>query len=181
MKTVHVETGRHVYGGAQQVLYIVRGLEERGVDSTLVCVPGSDVAAAARDLKLNVLELPCRGDLDLGFVWRLRQALERIGPDILHCHSRRGADFLGGQAAAMLRLPAVVSRRVDNPDTRIMAALRYRSFKKVIAISDAIAAELRSAGVAAEKVRVIRSAVDVARFDGPFERARLNEEFGYRF
>ena len=180
MKTVHVETGRHVYGGAQQVLYIARGLAERGIDSTLVCVPGSDVAAAARDLDLELVELPCLGDLDLRFIWRLRQALERISPDIVHCHSRRGADFLGGQAAAMLGLPAVVSRRVDNPDTRVMAALRYRTFKRVVAISDAIAAELRNAGVPPDKIRVIRSAVDVTRFDGPFERARLEEEFNIR-
>ena len=163
-RVVHVETGRHFYGGAQQVLYIARGLQVRGVDSVLVCPPQSGIAAAARAAELTVIETPCAGDLDLRFVWRLRQILADLKPDLVHCHSRRGGDFLGGQAAAMLGLPAVVSRRVDNPESALMASLRYRRFRRVVAISEAIAAVLEGAGVKADRIAVIRSAVDTERF-----------------
>ena len=47
MHIVHLETGRHVYGGARQVLLLVRGLQARGVEGTLVCTAGGTVAAEA--------------------------------------------------------------------------------------------------------------------------------------
>ena len=36
MKIVHVETGRHLYGGAQQVLWLVEGLAASDVEGLLV-------------------------------------------------------------------------------------------------------------------------------------------------
>ena len=177
MKVLHVETGRHLYGGAQQVLYIVAGLSARGVDNVLVCPPGSAIALAAAAAGIATVELPCRGDLDAKFVWRLRQTLAELKPDIVHCHSRRGGDFLGGQAAAMLGIPAVVSRRVDNVEPKFVAGLRYRRFRRVVAISRAIAEVLIEAGLDRRKLTVIRSAVDVDRFAEAPDRDVLQNEF----
>jgi len=106
----------------------------------------------------------CAGDLDLPFAYRLTQYISESKPDIVHCHSRRGADVLGGLAASFADVPAVVSRRVDNTEMRLIAALRYRPFKKVIAISAAIAAVLLDHGVEEERLEVIRSAVDAEYF-----------------
>ncbi|MDH5345609.1 MAG: glycosyltransferase family 1 protein, partial [Gammaproteobacteria bacterium] len=54
MKVVHVETGRHFYGGAQQVVWLVRGLAEKGVESILVCPPGSAIEKIAQDAGIHV-------------------------------------------------------------------------------------------------------------------------------
>jgi len=164
MKILHVETGRHLYGGPQQVLYLCAGLSNRGIENLLVCPPGSAVGEAAKARGIAVVNLACAGDLDMTFAWRLRQLLVEREPDIVHCHSRRGGDFLGGQAAAMAGIPAVLSRRVDNPEAGFLSSLRYRPFRKVVAISDAIAGVLDSAGLAREKRVIIRSAVDTDRF-----------------
>ena len=43
---VHVEAGKHLYGGAQQVVYLLRGLQARGHRSQLVCPAGASVASA---------------------------------------------------------------------------------------------------------------------------------------
>ena len=177
MKTLHVETGRHLYGGAQQVLYLTRGLRDAGLECTLVCPPSSAIATAAARQGVDVVELECGGDLDLRFMWRLRHLLVELRPDIVHCHSRRGADFLGGQAAALAGIPAIVSRRVDNVEPGPLAALRYRKFRKIVAISEAIAGVLRSAGVDPDRIAVIRSAVDVGRFASARSRRELCEEF----
>ena len=178
MKILHVETGRHLYGGPQQVIYLVSALLERGHDCTLICPPESGVDSAARSAGIPVRNLFCAGDLDLPFAYRLTQYLQSSGPDLLHCHSRRGADMLGGLAASFADVPAVVSRRVDNTEMRLLAALRYRPFRKIIAISEAIAAVLRDHDVAAERIEVIRSAVDTAPFDAPADRGAFNAEFG---
>ena len=178
MKIVHVETGRHFYGGAQQVTWLIQGLASRQIDNVLICARHSAIHGVARDLGLAVTPLPCAGDLDLSFVWRLRRELSRESPDLVHCHSRRGADFLGGQAASMVGIPAVVSRRVDNVEPALMASLRYRRFAKVIAISDNIARVLRDAGVSDDRLAVIRSAVDVQQMQQERDRAFLESEFG---
>ncbi len=119
MKILHVESGRHLYGGAQQVVYLAKGLNERGIDNTLVCSPGSGVDIAARDADITVANLNCAGDLVLAFAFRLRQRVLEENPDISHCHSRRGGDFLGGLAATGTSIPAVISRRVDNTDRNV--------------------------------------------------------------
>jgi len=177
VKILHVETGRHFLGG--QVIYLINALRERGHDNTLVCPPDSGIDGVARENGIRVQNLFCAGDLDLPFAYRLSQYLKELGPDIVHCHSRRGADLLGGIAAAIAEVPAVVSRRVDNTEMRLIAAIRYRPFKKVIAISNAIAAVLRERGVEEERLEIIRSAVDVEAFPTAVDCVAFREEFGF--
>ena len=178
MKILHVETGRHLYGGPQQVIYLMTALKERGHDCTLVCPPGSGIDSAAREKGVPVRGLFCAGDLDLPFAYRLTQYISESKPDIVHCHSRRGADVLGGLAASFADVPAVVSRRVDNTEMRLVAALRYRPFRKVIAISEAVRDVLLDRGVEADRVTVIRSAVDADRFATNPDKVAFRREFG---
>lgn len=178
MKILHVETGCHLYGGPQQVIYLISALAERGHDCTLVCPPDSGIDAAARIKGIHVRNLFCAGDLDLPFAYRLVQYLQAAKPDLVHCHSRRGADMLGGLAASFADIPAVVSRRVDNTEMRLMAALRYRPFKKIIAISEAIAAVLRDHDVDESRIEVIRSAVDTEQLAKPSDCQKVRAEFG---
>ncbi len=175
---MHVETGRHLYGGPQQVLYLVNGLLERGQDCTLVCPPGSAIDAAARTAGIPVRNLYCAGDLDLPFAYRLTQYLQSARFDLIHCHSRRGADVLGGLAAGFARVPAVVSRRVDNTEMRLTAALRYRPFTKIIAISKAVASALEQAGVDSKRIVIIRSAVDTEAYRVQPDCERFRAELG---
>ena len=178
MKILHVETGRHLYGGPQQVIYLMTALRELGHDNMLICPPGSGIDSAARQASIPVRNLFCAGDLDLPFAYRLAQFIGQAKPDIVHCHSRRGADVLGGLAASFADVPAVVSRRVDNTEIRLLATLRYRPFRKVIAISEAIADVLRDRGVESERLTVIRSAVDVAQFTEAGDCEAFRREFG---
>ena len=104
MKVLHVESGRYLYGGARQVLYILEGLKARGVDNLLACPPGSDIAKAA-GAAAQVFEVPMAGDADVGLVLRLRRLIQRERPHLVHLHSRRGADLFGtasAQPAAIL-------------------------------------------------------------------------------
>ena len=178
MKILHVETGRHLYGGAQQVFYLVKGLSEEGIDCILVCPPESGLDATARDAGLNVVNLSCAGDHDLAFAFRLRQLILSENPDLIHCQSRRAGDFLGGLATTGTAIPAVISRRVDNSESPLIAGLRYRPFRKVIAISEAIAAVLRKSGLGEDRLAIIRSAVDTDRFSAPPDCDFFRSEFG---
>lgn len=176
MKVLHVETGRHLYGGALQVFFLLRGLRDQG-EHVLVCPPGSAIAAAMAEIGGRVIEVPAGGDADLGFLWRLRRLIRRERPDLIHLHSRRGADLLGGLAGRLGGVPVVLSRRVDNPEPRAWVALKYRLYDRVITISDGIRAVLRAEGVPEAKLRCVHSAVDTGRYRPGGDRDWLRREF----
>ena len=47
MKIVHVEAGRHLYGGALQVVFLLRALAgQPGEQHVLVCAPGAAIGQA---------------------------------------------------------------------------------------------------------------------------------------
>jgi glycosyltransferase involved in cell wall biosynthesis len=176
MHVLHVETGRRVYGGARQALLLMRGLKARGIEGTIACPAGSAVAAEAARWRLPVRGLAMRGDLDLPLVGRLARLARELSADLVHVHSRRGGDWFGGVAARRVGIPAVLSRRVDRPEGRI-AALKYRPYARVIAISEAIRRQLERSGVASTRIVLIRSAVDAALLDPVWPRERLAREF----
>ncbi|MDJ0748588.1 MAG: glycosyltransferase [Woeseiaceae bacterium] len=178
MKILHVETGRHFLGGPQQVIYLINALRERGHDNILVCPPDSGIDTVAREHGIWTQNLFCAGDLDLPFAYRLSQFISDKQPDLVHCHSRRGADILGGIAAGFANVPAIVSRRVDNTELRLVAGLRYRPFRKIIAISEAIADVLRDRGVEDDRIEVIRSAIDADAFGREPDCRPYWREFG---
>lgn len=178
MKILHLETGMHLYGGARQVLYLIEGLERRGVDNVLVCAKASAVANAGRE-SCAVIELKMRGDLDLPFVGRFFRLIKQQQPDIIHIHSRRGADTLGGLAARWAGTPAVLTRRVDNPESSLGVRLKYPLFRQVVAISGYIEHGLREAGIDERKLSCVPSAVDSTLFcQRDCEDTWLREEFG---
>lgn len=174
---LHVEAGRHLYGGALQVYYLLRGLKERGFRNILVCPEASAIAEAARDVA-EVIALPMAGDLDLRFIARLRRAIRETRPGLVHLHSRRGADVLGGIAARLEKIPVILTRRVDNPEPRLLARLKYRLYDRVLTISEGIRRVLIAEGVPAGKVECVHSAVDSARFRPGCDRTWFNATFG---
>ena len=178
MRVLHLETGRHVYGGALQVLLLVEGLQNRGVENVLVVPEGSDVEAGARKRGLPVHPLPMAGEADLRFPHRFRALIRRTSPELVHLHSRRGADTLGALGARWAGVPTVLTRRVDNPEPPWAVAAKYRMFDRVITISDAIGRVLSNQGVDAGKIRCVRSALDAGSFEKSCPQETFREEFG---
>lgn len=178
MKVLHVESGRHLYGGARQVVHIMEGLSSRGVRNLLACPAGAHIAEPAR-AHGQVFEIPMKGDLDAGLSLRLRRLIKEQAPDIVHVHSRRGADVWGGVAANLARVPAVVSRRVDNPEPRWLAGAKYALYDHVIAISDGIRKVLLDTGLAAGQVSCVRSAVDPTPYLVDYDKASFRAKLGF--
>ena len=175
---MHVETGRHLFGGALQVLYLLRGLRvAQKTDDILVCPRGSGIAPMASDAA-RVREIPMKGDLDLGFLLGLIRIIRAEKPDIIHLHSRRGADVLGGLAARITGTKCVLTRRVDNPEPVPWTRTKYRLYDRIVTISEGISRVLASEGIPPEKMTLVHSAVDAARFSGPADRDWFRKEFG---
>ncbi len=177
MSVIHVETGRHLYGGALQVLHLAQGLEERGVKSVLMAPRGSEVAAAARERWLRVEEFPFHGEADIAALVRMAWRFRRPDVELVHLHSRRGADTIGGLAGAASHAPVVLTRRVDNPDASWIVGPKYALYNRVVAISAAVREVLLEQGVPERKIALVHSAVDVAKWAQPRSRAALDRTF----
>lgn len=175
---VHLETGRHLYGGAQQVLLLLDGLRGAGLDVTLVCPPDSAISTAAGGQGVRVCTLPMAGELDALFGLRFARWLAHEQADLVHVHSRRGADLWGGMGARQAGVPAVLSRRVDNAEVPLLGRAKYRCYERVIGISQAIVQQLRATGVPLTKLRCVPSAVDPVSVQPVWSRAQFRAAFG---
>ncbi|MDX1562698.1 MAG: glycosyltransferase family 4 protein [Gammaproteobacteria bacterium] len=164
MHVVHVETGRFFYGGARQACYLIDALAARGFKNTVVCPPRSAIASALASSAAMVVEWPLAGDADWRLYSRLKDSLRRDPPDLVHVHSRRGADLYAGRAARAAGVPALLTRRVQSAEPKFWLRFKCRPYRAVVAISDAVRAELAAAN-AATALHRIASAVDIERFE----------------
>ena len=179
IKVLHVETGMNLYGGALQVNYLLRGLaEHEGVESILVCPENSAIGEAAKGNVKTLHAIKMKGDLDLLFIPRLMSIIRAENPDIVHLHSRRGADIIGGIAARLSGTLCILTRRVDNPENRWWARVKYLLYKRVITISEGIRTVLTGEGVPPGKVTCVHSAVDTSRYGQVCDSDWFRGEFG---
>lgn len=166
-----------IYGGARQVVYLVEGLRARDVDCVLMCPPGAAIGVQLSAEGVRVIETPLSGDLDLGFIGRMRRVIRAEQPDLVHLHSRRGADVMGGIACRLEGVPTVHSRRNENPEMPWFARIKYRLYDRVIGISEAIRRQLLSYGLSERRVSMVRSAFAPDPAQTVATRPELLEEF----
>jgi glycosyltransferase involved in cell wall biosynthesis len=176
MHILHIETGRHLFGGALQVCYLLQGLFEAGIKNTLVCPAGSEIARCASAYG-KTYEISIRGDLDPRFPLKLIRVIRHVKPDLVHVHSRRGADVWGGLAALLNRTRALITRRVDNPEAPWMARTKYGLYIRIIAISEAIRKVLVSETIQPDKVVCVPSGIDPSPYQGACNRQWFHETF----
>jgi len=176
MHILHIETGRNLYGGALQVFYLLKGLHVKGFNNSLICPRGSEISIQCEKIA-QVFAVPFLGDLDLTFPARIHRIIRSERPDIIHVHSRRGADIWGGLAARLTGTPSIITRRVDNPEAAWLARLKYSMYKRIITISDGIRNVLLSEGLEESRVQLIHSAVDSGKYTNACDREWFNGEF----
>ena len=175
MKVLHIETGMNLYGGPQQVCYLLEGLHARGIRNILACPEGSAIAEAAAPFAEQIIILRP----GLVGVRDFNEALRQTTPDLLHVHSRRlGVDWWAAWSARRARVPALVSRRVDTSEPGWLARLKYRPYSRVIAISEGIRRVLLDTGLQPTQVVTVRSAVDPAPYLHNCESSAFRETFG---
>ncbi|MEZ0328293.1 MAG: glycosyltransferase [Dissulfuribacterales bacterium] len=192
IKILHVETGRSLYGGALQVKYLLEGLTRHGISNLLVC-PVNAAIAGAVPADVIVYERPFAGELDFRLLGGIMKVLRQERPNLVHVHSRRGADIQAGLAAWFCGIPAILTRRVDNPEPALLgkkgrslsalARFKYGLYQRIVAISHGIEQVLLNEGVPASRVVCVLSAVDTQLYvpcedDMEGERAWFLHEFG---
>lgn len=132
MRVIHIDTALEWRGGQVQVLHLVRGMEARGMEPTLVCAEGGRLAREVGFLGERRLVVPpgvsTRGAL------AVRQAAgDSVAAHTSHAH---GLALLAGR-------PFVVHRRVDFVPTTKWKYARASGF---VCVSQAVADVLLRSG-----------------------------------
>ena len=156
-RIVHVASGREWRGGQNQAFLLARRLQEQGVDQVVVTGQGTLLAQRLRGAQVPVRECGWAMGLDPRAGWAAWDEA-RKGPSILHAHDAHALTLaaLAGSAAGQ---PYVVTRRVD---FHLRRPARWQGAARVIAISRAVRDVLLSDGIAADRIRVVHSGIDLA-------------------
>jgi len=181
LRTLHISTERGFRGGERQVLFLMRGLMERGHAATLIGQPDGELARRAAEAGVPVVPITMRCEADaIAFLW-ICSTLRDHEFDIVHMHTAH-AHTLGVAASVLAGVGRrVVSRRVVSPvGTGCFSRLKYRhGVHRYVAISEAVKQVLVDAGVADERVSVVYSCLDPDEAVGqPGRSATLRAEFG---
>ncbi len=185
MRLLFVSEATGWTGGAGQILMSAVELRRRGHEVAVACPAAVENGSsslrarlAAADVPVHALEI--RREIDLTAANRLRRLARDWAADIIHAHHPQAHAV----ALAALHLaagpPLVVTRRVIFPvRSNPLSLYKYRSRRvsRYVAVCEAVARELESAGVARERIRVVPSAVEMERFEAA-RRARAQVRDG---
>lgn len=168
MKILHINTERTWRGGEQQTLYLLRSLIDRHISCHLVCQAESPMAQKALEAGVEVFPIAMRGEVDLPASLRIRKLITRHGYDIVHSHTSH-AHTLAFFASLGCRTCRLVTRRVDFSIFRNrflpINGIKYRFMADYyIAISHQIKQVMVNDGIAAERIFVAHSGIDLQRF-----------------
>ena len=139
MLILHIDDGQRMQGGQWQVLYLLRGLRNRGHSQVLLA--RGELARRAREEGFDVRVAGCYPPADL-----------------VHAHDAHSHTF----AAIRPQRPLVVSRRVGFPvGEGWLSRWKYRRPTHFIAISQYVAGRLAASGVPASKISVVYDGVPI--------------------
>ena len=170
MKPLLVTTESGWRGGEVQLGLLASELVARGHQVTVVAPPRAEILKRLPAAVVQV-ELAARRDLDLVAANRLRLVVRRLLPDVVHAFTPRA------QALARIGLrgrpPLVASKLTGFPAGKGLGGrLKYRGVAAYAAVSQAAAEALRQAGVPADRIQLVPSAV------GPAFRPRVAVPLG---
>lgn len=160
MRVVLCDMMRQWRGGQRQYLILAEGLVRRGHDVLCILRRGSPLEDHLKRKRIahEVVAVPFEADLSAAL--RIAALCRRFRAHIIHSHDSH-AHWLAGLAALRMRLPHIVSRRVDFHIFRHglgFSWFKYRYFADgYIAVSRAAADVLVRCGIPQEMVFIVPS------------------------
>jgi glycosyltransferase involved in cell wall biosynthesis len=180
-RVVHLSTARTWRGGEQQVAYLVEELRGMNIPQLVVCAKGSPMQAFCEKGGIEHRALRSRASFDPPNARRLARAAKTWKADLVHTHDSHGhTTAVLANTFFGLRLPLVVSRRVDFPiSSGLSARWKYGhpSVKRILCVSDAIREITARSLRRPEVLRTVHSGIDLSRFAEGAD-GRLHELIG---
>jgi glycosyltransferase involved in cell wall biosynthesis len=151
-------------GGERYVADLTNALSERGHELYVAVRPNSPLPRHLRLPSERIVTLPLRNALDVQTAHALDKFVRRRRIEIVHAHMARDYS-LASYAARRRETKFIATRHVLFQLNRLHRHTLSRA-ARVIAVSQAVAKELRAAGIIREEqIAVIPNGVDIDRFN----------------
>lgn len=169
MNVLHLDEQRTWRGGEQQASWLVQGLARAGHRVWIVGRPGSAwLENTHGGVALTRVALPLANEFDLYSAWQLARLVRREQIDLLHAHTSHAHSLACLARKLAGRGKVVVHRRVSfSPKQDWLNRAKYAAPDRIVAVSRHVGEVLLQAGIPNDRVRVVHSAVDLARLDVP--------------
>lgn len=163
MRILQISSAQSLGGGERHLADLAKGLVARGHDVYVALRPNSALIEELSFLpRERFTTLPLRNSLDVQSARRLSQLVKRNGIEIVHAHMARDyplAAFAARQSFAKL----IVTRHVLFPLNRLHRVTLAKA-ARIIAVSEAVAAQMRAGGYRPEKISVVLNGIDAEAF-----------------
>jgi L-malate glycosyltransferase len=170
MRVIHIDTGMEWRGGQSQVLMLAKGLINYNCNTIIIAKKESQIRKRASAAGIPCETLPFRFEADIASARMLSGMIGSEADVVLHTHTPHalGLALLARGFSPMP--PLVFTRRVAFPIKKNpVSRWKLNQADRLVAVSNAVAMELKDAGIPAEKIRIIHSGVDLdlVAFHGP--------------
>ena len=171
--------GDYFTGAAVQLLELARGLRDRGHHVVVATRPGEGWVEKCAEVGLPYHAVPMRSEVDLRSVRPLVRILRQHRIHVVHAQKGK-ARTLAMMAGLFTKIPVlIVNRGVSFPiDAFSRLGYTTKRVTAIVAVSESIKRGLVSQGVPADKIHVIYSGTDTARFHPGVDRTRVRRELG---
>ena len=166
-------------GAAVQLLELARGLKDRGHHVVVATRPGEGWVDKCAEAGLAYQAVPMRSEADVKSVPPLVRLLRRHRIQVVHAQKGKGRT-LAMMAGLFTKIPVLILNRGVSFPIDAFSRLGYTTKRvtAIVAVSESIKRGLVSQGVRADKIHVIYSGTDTARFHPGVDRTRVRRELG---
>lgn len=162
------------YGAESVVCSLARQLRAQGHETTVCILTRREryddtIVAKCRDEGIPAFAVNCSGRLDWKAVRSLRRLISAQEIDLVHAHNYK-SNLYAWMATRGTGIPLVATCHNWTGST---ASLRFyasldrivlRGFARIVAVSPGVREKLREAGIAEQRVSIIRNGIDVEVF-----------------
>jgi glycosyltransferase involved in cell wall biosynthesis len=171
LKILQISSAQSLGGGERHLIDLVNGLVQRGHELHVALRPNSPLIGELRDVEqkrsanVEVTTLPLRNSLDAFSARTLSGLVRRNKIQIVHAHMARDYPLATYAVRGVKSARLIVTRHVLFPLSRLHR-ITLSNAARIIAVSEAVAAQIRSDGVAtSERTSVVLNGIDTSKFD----------------
>lgn len=189
MKILHLISSGGMYGAEAVILNLCSvlngGYQHQSILGVFANTPQPNLSLheAAMSAGFESHLIPCRGQFDRSVPVAIRELAHRTGADIVHSHGYK-PDVYAWLALRRTPIPLVSTCHTwyDNDlFLRVYGALDrwvLRNYAEIVAVSDEVQARLLRAGVAPQRVHLIRNGINLRPFADAATQRRQRREAG---
>jgi glycosyltransferase involved in cell wall biosynthesis len=166
-------------GAALQLLGLARGLKDRGHHVVVATRPGARWVQKCSEAGLTYQAVPMRSEVDVKSVPPLVRLLRKHRIQVVHAQKGK-ARTLAMMAGLFTKIPVLILNRGVSFPVDSFSRLGYTTTRAtaIVAVSESIKRGLVAQGVRADKIHVIYSGTDTARFNPGVDGTRVRRELG---